>query len=131
MKKTVIITLSLLITVSVIFGAYNLGTKHSSTSDNNQSESTKSVTSSVMSQSKNISSSTSLKNAETSSDYDPNQTASGVTVDRSMITKVSEELKQAGLPVDEWAPSDIKSIITQASQQGVSPVDYAKQNYHQ
>ncbi|GMA70543.1 hypothetical protein GCM10025879_17890 [Leuconostoc litchii] len=47
-----------------------------------------------------------------------------------MISDTRTKLIAAGLPADQWAPSDIKKIITEASQQNISVVDYAKANFH-
>ncbi|MBS9334901.1 hypothetical protein LQZ24_06330 [Fructobacillus sp. M1-13] len=133
MKKFLISVAALLVAVVVIFGAYKLGTSESQKNNNSTSSSSVSKISNNVSsiQESNSSSSVSKKNPENTNQYDPNKTASGVTVDSAMIQKVTQELNEAGLPADTWAPSDIKSIITQASQQGVSAVTYAKENYHQ
>lgn len=48
-----------------------------------------------------------------------------------MIDSVRNELTSAGLPANEWGPSDIKKIITESSRQNVSVVDYAKDNFHE
>jgi cytoskeletal protein RodZ len=131
-------------------GGYAIGTNHTS-KESTTSSSSVSTSSAVSSTTKSTSDSTSSSssvassatssatsatsqkgaNPQTSASYDPNKTLNGQTVDSSMIQQVTAQLKAAGLPADQWAPSDIKQIITQASQQGVSPVTYAKQNFHQ
>ncbi|KMK53261.1 MULTISPECIES: hypothetical protein [Fructobacillus] len=143
MKKIGTIIGFILVVVAVAMGGYALGTNHNSkesaTSSNSALTSsavspvTKSTSPSSSASSSATSSATSQKgaNPETSASYDPNKTLNGQTVDSSTIQQVTAQLKAAGLPADQWAPSDIKQIITQASQQGISPVDYAKQNYHQ
>lgn len=133
MKKIGTIVGIILAAAVIAFGGFALGTNHGS--DKNTTSSSSSVTTSTVSDnssSSSASSSTSQKavNPQTSSNYDPNKTLSGQTVDSNMIQQVTAQLKAAGLPADQWAPSDITKIITQASQQGISPVDYAKQNYH-
>lgn len=131
-------------------GGYALGTNHNSKESTTSSSSvstSSAVSSTAKSTSDSASSSSSVAssatssstsatsqkgaNPQTSASYDPNKTLSGQTVDSSMVQQVTAQLKAAGLPADQWAPSDIKQIITQASQQGVSPVTYAKQNFHQ
>lgn len=139
MKKIGTVIGFILVVVAVAMGGYALGTNHNSKKSaiSSNSASTSSavspVTKSTSSSSSASSSVTSQKgaNPETSASYDPNKTLNGQTVDSSTIQQVTTQLKAAGLPADQWAPSDIKQIITQASQQGISPVDYAKQNYHQ
>lgn len=131
MKKVLIVITSVLVTVAVIVGAYSLGF-NSHKHENNEATSQKNVSTSTKKSVMNSSgqSSSTITNSENTADYDPNKTATGVAINGQLIQKVSEELKNAGLPVDTWAPSDIKTIITQSSQQGISAVDYAKQNYH-
>ncbi|MGQ4573641.1 hypothetical protein ACUIJP_06115 [Leuconostoc pseudomesenteroides] len=85
---------------------------------------------STLKQSSSISASSVVNDPDTPS-YDPNKTAQGTEVTSDMITKVRNQLVNAGLPADKWAPSDIKKIITEASQQNMSIIDYAKANYHQ
>lgn len=131
--KKIGITFGLLIAaLAVALGGYVLGANHGSQKQSNSGSYTL-ISSSITSNSSSSMSSSSQSgaNPETSSNYDPNKTLNGQTVDSAMIQKVTEQLKAAGLPADQWAPSDIKAIITKASQQGISPVDYAKQNYHQ
>lgn len=77
------------------------------------------------------SSSRSVANDPNTASYNPNKTVQGKEVTAEMITKVRQELIHAGLPADKWAPSDIKKIITESSQQNMSVIDYAKANYHQ
>lgn len=69
-------------------------------------------------------------NTTDSPTYDPNKTVQGVEVTSEMIAETRKQLIAAGLPADQWAPSDIKKIITEASQQNMSVVDYAKANFH-
>ncbi|MBS9337749.1 hypothetical protein [Fructobacillus parabroussonetiae] len=131
MKKIVITIVSLVGAAFVIFGAFQLGTTKNNKHEANISSTFTFSSSNHNSISESKSSSIIKKNIENSNNYDPNKTVEGNTVDSNMITKVTKELTDAGLPANEWAPSDIKSIITQSSQQGISAVDYAKQNYHQ
>ncbi|KGB51093.1 hypothetical protein LH61_06355 [Leuconostoc mesenteroides P45] len=72
----------------------------------------------------------SSSNIDSSPAYDPNRTLQGVEVTSGMIAETRRRLIAAGLPADQWAPSDIKKIITEASQQNISVVDYAKDNFH-
>lgn len=51
-------------------------------------------------------------------------------VTQSTIDDAETQLKNAGFPVDQWAPSDIEKIVSDANQQGVSVVDFAQQNFH-
>lgn len=51
---------------------------------------------------------TQLTNATDASSYDPNKTVQGVEVTQTMIDSVRNELTSAGLPANEWGPSDIK-----------------------
>ncbi|MCI1689999.1 MAG: hypothetical protein LKI50_06450, partial [Leuconostoc mesenteroides] len=76
------------------------------------------------------SSSSVSSNTTDSPTYDPNKTVQGVEVTSEMIAETRKQLIAAGLPADQWAPSDIKKIITEASQQNMSVVDYAKANFH-
>ncbi|CAK1233583.1 hypothetical protein R55227_BLOPHJLP_00675 [Fructobacillus tropaeoli] len=153
MKKIGTIIGVVVVAAVVAGGGYAIGTNHtskesttssssvstssavSSTTKSISSDSTSSNSSSSIapSSTSSVTSTTSQKgaNPQTSASYDPNKTLNGQTVDSSMIQQVTAQLKAAGLPADQWAPSDIKQIITQASQQGVSPVTYAKQNFHQ
>ncbi|CAK1254985.1 hypothetical protein [Fructobacillus cardui] len=150
MKKIGTIIGVVVVAAVVAGGGYAIGTNHTS-KESTTSSSSVSTSSAVSSTTKSTSDSTSSSssvassatssatsatsqkgaNPQTSASYDPNKTLNGQTVDSSMIQQVTAQLKAAGLPADQWAPSDIKQIITQASQQGVSPVTYAKQNYHQ
>ncbi|CAK1229911.1 hypothetical protein [Fructobacillus cardui] len=150
MKKIGTIIGVVVVAAVVAGGGYAIGTNHTS-KESTTSSSSVSTSSAVSSTTKSTSDSTSSSssvassatssatsatsqkgaNPQTSASYDPNKTLNGQTVDSSMIQQVTAQLKAAGLPADQWAPSDIKQIITQASQQGVSPVTYAKQNFHQ
>ncbi|CAK1222833.1 hypothetical protein [Fructobacillus evanidus] len=150
MKKIGTIIGVVVVAAVVAGGGYALGTNHNSKESTTSSSSvstSSAVSSTAKSTSDSASSSSSVAssatssstsatsqkgaNPQTSASYDPNKTLSGQTVDSSMVQQVTAQLKAAGLPADQWAPSDIKQIITQASQQGVSPVTYAKQNFHQ
>lgn len=107
-------------------------TKTQSSKSSQSSKSTSSQ-SSVMSSSEMTSSTsqtTNSSNPETSPDYDPNKTLDGTQVTAAMIQEARQQLIAAGLPADQWGPSDIQKIITQASQDKVSIVEYAKANYH-
>ncbi|WP_022791168.1 hypothetical protein [Weissella halotolerans] len=61
---------------------------------------------------------------------DPNQTATGQEVTMADIKKTQAQLVQAGLPADQWAPSDIKKIIVESSRLHMDVTTYAKQNFH-
>ncbi|QYU58651.1 hypothetical protein K1728_04430 [Weissella confusa] len=63
--------------------------------------------------------------------YDPNQTASGTDITDDDIAKAREKMIAAGLPADNFAPSDIKDLIRQSSETGRDVVDLAKENFHQ
>ncbi|QEA58549.1 hypothetical protein FGL74_01920 [Leuconostoc koreense] len=124
----------------------------SKTSQNNSVEESSSSSSlSVSSSSEQMTSSSSLETSSTSESatsdsssssssvssnttdsptYDPNKTVQGIEVTPEMVAATRKQLIAAGLPADQWAPSDIKKIITEASQQNVSIVDYAKANFH-
>lgn len=110
-------------------------TKKQSTTSKSQSSSLISSSSAAIDQSVNdnkspSSTSSSVVNDPNTASYNPNKTAQGKEVTAEMITKVRQELIHAGLPADKWAPSDIKKIITESSQQNMSVIDYAKANYH-
>lgn len=155
MKKTAIITFVIavvLITITLLGNATNHkkvvdstsqsskskipATKKQSTTSKSQSSSLISSSSAAIDQSVNddnsaSSTSSSVANDPNTASYNPNKTAQGKEVTVEMITKVRQELIHAGLPADKWAPSDIKKIITESSQQNMSVIDYAKANYHQ
>ena len=155
MKKTAIITFIVavvLITITLLGNAINhkkvvdstsqsskskiSATKKQSTTSKSQSSSLISSSSAAIDQSVNddnssSSTSSSVANDPNTASYNPNKTAQGTEVTAEMITKVRQELIHAGLPADKWAPSDIKKIITESSQQNMSVIDYAKANYHQ
>lgn len=61
---------------------------------------------------------------------DPNQTAGGQEVSMDDIKKTQSQLVQAGLPADQWAPSDIKKIIVESSRLKMDVTTYARQNFH-
>ena len=155
MKKTAIITFIVavvLITITLLGNAINhkkvvdstsqsskskiSATKKQSTTSKSQSSSLISSSSAEIDQSVNddnssSSTSSSVANDPNTASYNPNKTAQGTEVTAEMITQVRQELIHAGLPADKWAPSDIKKIITESSQQNMSVIDYAKANYHQ
>ncbi|WP_312982609.1 hypothetical protein [Leuconostoc falkenbergense] len=155
MRKTAIITFIVavvLITITLFGNAINhkkvvdstsqsskskiSATKKQSTTSKSQSSSLISSSSAAIDQSVNddnssSSTSSSVANDPNTASYNPNKTAQGKEVTAEMITKVRQELIHAGLPADKWAPSDIKKIITESSQQNMSVTDYAKANYHQ
>lgn len=156
MKKTAIITFVVavvLITITLLGNANNhkkvvdstaQSSKSKISATKNQSTTSKSQSSSLISSSSSAaidqsvnddksssSTSSSVVNDPNTASYNPNKTAQGTEVTAEMITKVRQELIHAGLPADKWAPSDIKKIITESSQQNMSVIDYAKANYHQ
>lgn len=155
MKKTAIVAFVVavvLITITLLGNATNhkkvvdstsqsskskiSATKKQSTTSKSQSSSLISSSSAAIDQSVNddnssSSTSSSVANDPNTASYNPNKTAQGTEVTAEMITKVRQELIHAGLPADKWAPSDIKKIITESSQQNMSVIDYAKANYHQ
>lgn len=155
MKKTAIVAFVVavvLITITLLGNATNhkkvvdstsqsskskiSATKKQSTTSKSQSSSLISSSSAAIDQSVNddktsSSTSSSVENDPNTASYNPNKTAQGKEVTAEMITKVRQELIHAGLPADKWAPSDIKKIITESSQQNMSVIDYAKANYHQ
>ncbi|MBS9338869.1 hypothetical protein G6R29_04425 [Fructobacillus sp. M2-14] len=133
MKKIIVSSISVILILLVLFGVYKFG-RNTSTKETRTKQKSSKVVSSSIPKSKLSSENSSVQdsnNEENNQNYDPNRTLSGQNVDATMIKNVTAQLRDAGLPVDYWAPSDIKTIITQASQQGVSVVDYAKQNFHQ
>lgn len=116
-------------------------TTKSSSSAKSSSQSSSTSSSSAAQSSQPMSSSTSVPassqsqdnaaiNPQTGANYDPNKTLNGTEVTSTMIQSAQQQLIQAGLPADQWAPSDIKKIITNSSQEGVSIVDYARANFH-
>lgn len=62
--------------------------------------------------------------------YDPNVDANGNIVTPNDVDNMRQKLLDAGLPADQWAPSDIKKIIVKSSTQGMDPIAYAKDNFH-
>ncbi|GAO99099.1 hypothetical protein [Fructobacillus ficulneus] len=122
--------------IVVAVGSYALGSNHHSTS-NKESGSSKVMSSSeIQSSSSSVVSSSQVTSnsamsssiSSQSSAFDP--TKQDAATSSQSIASVTAELVNAGLPANTWAPSDIQTIISQANQQGISPVDYAKQNYH-
>ncbi|MDF7626473.1 hypothetical protein PUF88_00965 [Lactobacillaceae bacterium L1_55_11] len=95
-----------------------------------KSEVTTSPSSSSSSSSSSAAAQSSAVNPQGATNYDPNKTAGGIEITMPMIEQARQELDKAGIPADNFAPSDIKTIIANASQQGVSIVEYAKQNFH-
>lgn len=71
-----------------------------------------------------------VSNQNTPSAYDPNIDASGNLVTPNDVDKMRQRLLDAGLPADQWAPSDIKKIIVKSSTQGMDPIAYAEENFH-
>lgn len=146
MKKIIISLAALAAAGLVVWGAFALGTNHdSSKSDDSSSSSkvvsskkTKKSTSSSASSSASSSSSASAQSSTASSSSSEKHTAFGgqgaaqpSTPSQDQVNDATTQLRNAGFPVDQWAPSDIEKIVSEAKQQGVSVVDYAKQNYHQ
>ncbi|MCW0953065.1 hypothetical protein OIT44_03130 [Weissella ceti] len=62
--------------------------------------------------------------------YDPNVDANGRLVTSNDVERVRQELLDAGLPADKFAPSDIKKIIVKSSTQGMDVITYARENFH-
>lgn len=136
--KKIIISISALIAAGLIaWGAYTLGTKHDSSDDSNSSKTSTSI-------SKKKSSGASTDDSNSASSASTNSSSSSQkhsafggqgggqpsTPSATDVNTAKAQLKAAGFPVDEWAPSDIEKIISDAQQQGISVVDYANQNYH-
>lgn len=65
-----------------------------------------------------------------SDQYDPNVDANGKIVTPNDVENMRQKLLDAGLPADQWAPSDIKKVIVKSSTQGMDPIAYAKENFH-
>jgi hypothetical protein len=63
-------------------------------------------------------------------EYDPNVDANGNMVTPNDVENMRQKLLDAGLPADQWAPSDIKKVIVKSSTQGMDPIAYAKENFH-
>jgi len=74
--------------------------------------------------------STEYSDRNTPAAYDPNRDASGNLVTSNDVDKMRQKLLDEGLPADQWAPSDIKKIIVKSSMQGISPINYARENFH-
>ncbi|MFC4760748.1 hypothetical protein [Fructobacillus durionis] len=132
--KKIIISLAALVAAGLIaWGAYTLGSNHSS---DNDSSSSKTSTSISKKKSTNTSSSSSNSASDSSSSSQKHSAFGGQgggqpsTPSTTDVNMAKAQLKAAGFPVDEWAPSDIEKIISDAQQQGISVVDYANQNYH-
>ncbi|MGL5888222.1 MAG: hypothetical protein ACRCY1_09140 [Leuconostoc suionicum] len=131
MKKEVNITVGIIAAVGIAFSAVSLNTSSKNTQQVSSNSEKKSDFSKNSSKSVTTANNTQLTNATDASSYDPNKTVQGVEVTQTMIDSVRNELISAGLPADEWGPSDIKKIITESSRQNVSVVDYAKDNFHE
>ncbi|MCK8616830.1 hypothetical protein LNP00_00395 [Fructobacillus sp. M158] len=132
MKKFIYILLTIILIILVMGCSYQYGksNSHKNSSNNANTSTVLSSAHSIAKQNANSSSTSSQKNLQDSKNYDPNKTVSGNAVNQSMIEQTTKELEDAGLPANQWAPSDIKKIITQSSQQGISVVEYAKENFH-
>lgn len=145
MKKIIIALAALVAAGLVAWGAFALGTNHDSKSSDDSSSSSKVVSSkkakkstassaSSSSQTTNSSSSSNAASASSSQKHTAfggQGAAQPSTPTQEQVTDATTQLKNAGYPVDQWAPSDIEKMVSEAKQQGISVVDYAKQNYHQ
>ncbi|MDI6552904.1 hypothetical protein [Leuconostoc falkenbergense] len=154
MKNNIVIGISgvLVVIVCVLIGFHisqdkglkakvsseKINAKRSAVSDKNTASVSTQPSSSVITPSGHTSESDKFQSFQSSAvndpntaSYDPNKTAEGIEVTTSMINTARKRLLEAGLPADKWAPSDIKKIITESSQQNISIIDYAKANYHQ
>ncbi|WP_061514994.1 hypothetical protein [Leuconostoc mesenteroides] len=131
MKKEVNITVGIIAAVGIAFSAVSLNTSSKNVQQVSSHSEKKSDFSIDSSKSVTTTNNTQLTNAADASSYDPNKTMKGVEVTQTMIDNTRSELIAAGLPADQWGPSDIKKIITESSRQNVSVVDYAKDNFHE
>lgn len=60
----------------------------------------------------------------------PGVDANGRQVTSNDVGEMRQQLLDAGLPADKWAPSDIKKIIIKSSKQSMDPIAYARENFH-
>lgn len=60
----------------------------------------------------------------------PGVDVNGDEVTSNDVEDMRQQLLDAGLPADKWAPSDIKKIIIKSSKQGMDPIAYARENFH-
>ncbi|MBS9335776.1 hypothetical protein [Fructobacillus papyrifericola] len=131
MKKVLIAIGTLIVAGLIAWGAFSLGVKNTSSQNNSSNQS-------VKKSQKMTSSTTSMTGASVTSSSSQKHTAFGgqgaaepTTPSSESVADATSQLRNAGFPVDQWAPSDIQKIVSDASQQGISVVDYAKQNFHQ
>ncbi|MDD9138232.1 hypothetical protein H7198_01220 [Fructobacillus sp. CRL 2054] len=135
MKKIIISLLALVAAGLIAWGAFTLGTKHDSSDDSSSSKTSTSI-SKKKSSGTSTDDSTSVTGGSSTSSSQKHSAFGGQgggqpsTPSTTDVNTAKAQLKAAGFPVDEWAPSDIEKIISDAQQQGISVVDYANQNYH-
>ncbi|MBJ7619732.1 hypothetical protein HAU47_03850 [Weissella confusa] len=157
MKKIISILAGAIVVISLIFGALSLSrsdskdnatsssisSKHRSSEKTKQTSSTDAIGNSaassssvaIISNSSTTSSqavsSTPSQQPSSAANVDPNSTASGQEITADMIKQAQDDLNAAGLPADRFAPSDIKTMIRQASEQHTTVVKIARQNFHE
>ncbi|MED4272512.1 hypothetical protein [Weissella confusa] len=105
----------------------------SSVSSSMSSESTESLLSSASSESSvtpvTSSMPSQLETSGQGANYDPNKDANGDDITTTDVATARKELISAGLPADQFSDGDIMQMIRKASEENVSLVQFAKDNY--